>query len=113
MLPMQGVGGPCCRLVRVADIARVRDFQAVGPIRVDEVEGVAVDVHVGDRLFDLRHMAGNTLTSRAARGVVRVLFDRCCMRPILRIRPVAGQTYAAGRLPQHEPALRSAWNLRW
>jgi hypothetical protein len=106
VLPMQqGVRCPSCRLVRVADIARVRDFQAVGPIRVDEVEGVTADVHVRDRLFDLRHMAGNTLTSRAARHVVRVLFDRRRVRAILRVRPMAGQTYAAGGLPQHEPAL--------
>ena len=28
----QGVGGPCRRLVRVADIARIRNLQAVGPM---------------------------------------------------------------------------------
>ncbi len=60
VLPVcQSIRCPRCRFVRVADIARVRDLQVVGPRRIDEMEGMATDIHVGDRLFDLRHVAGD------------------------------------------------------
>ena len=44
--------------------------------RRDETERVAAHVHVGDRLCDLRHVAGDALAARAAGLVMRVLLDR-------------------------------------
>ena len=84
----------------MADVARVRDLQAVGPRRIDEVEGVTTDVHVGDRLFDLRHVAGDALASWAAELVVRVFLDRVRVRPILRVRSVAREAHLIGRRTQ-------------
>src|SRR6266404_2378616 len=108
ILPVQqGVHCPRRRFVRMADVARVRDFQAVGPLRIDEVEGMAADVHVCDRLLDFRHVAGDALAARAARSMVGMLFDRRGMRAILRVRPVTGEAYAAGRLPQHGVIIRA------
>jgi hypothetical protein len=108
ILPMQqSVSGPRGRLVRMADITSVRNFEAVGPLRIDEVEGMAAYVHVRERLLDLGHMAGDALTARAAGGVMCVLLDRRGMRTVLRVRPMTGHAYAAARFPQHGVILRA------
>jgi hypothetical protein len=60
----------------MATRTRVRDLVLVGHRRTDELERVAADVDVGDGLFDLRHMAGDTVAARAAGLVVRVAFVR-------------------------------------
>jgi hypothetical protein len=103
----QSIRRPRCRFVCMADIAGVRNFQAIGLRRIDEMEGVAADVHVGNRLFDLRHIAGDTLAAGATRGMVGMLFDRRGMRAILRVRPVTSEACATGRLPQHGIILRA------
>src|SRR6202020_10506 len=59
VLPVrQSVRCPRRWFVRMADVARVRDLQAIGPRRINEGEGVAAHIHVGDRLLDRRHVAG-------------------------------------------------------
>ena len=47
----------------MAYVAGVWNFQAVGPIRKDEMESVARDVHVRDRLLDLWHVAGDAFAA--------------------------------------------------
>jgi hypothetical protein len=57
------VRGPLGRFVRMAHVAGVRNLQGVGGRRRNETECVATDAHVGNRLFDTRHVASNALIS--------------------------------------------------
>jgi len=43
--------------VRVAAVARIWNFVLIRHVRRHEVERVATDIDVGNRLFDLRHVA--------------------------------------------------------
>ena len=103
----QGVCCPRRRFVGMADIARIRDFQAVGSVRIDEVERVASDIHIGDGLLDLWHVAGNALTAGAPNRVMGMLLDRRGMRPILSVWPVTCQAHSARGLSQHGVILRT------
>ena len=94
----------CCpggRLVSVAEIAGIRNFQCLGLRRPNEAEGVAADLHVSDGLGDLRHMAGDARAARAAGCVVRVLLDAGGMRPVLGIGAVASQAKRVAGLAHH------------
>ena len=72
-------------LVGMANVARIGNFQDVGVGRRDELERMAADVHIRNRLLDLRHVAGNTLTPCAAGLVMRMGFDARRVRAVLRI----------------------------
>src|SRR5271168_4988917 len=66
VLPMhERVRRPLGGLVLVAFVAGIRNLQAVGEVRINEMERVASDVHVGDRLRDLGHVAGDALAAGA------------------------------------------------
>ena len=67
--------------------ARIGDFELVGHRRRDERKRVAADVHVGDRLLDLRHMARHTITAGAAARVMGMVFQSGRVRAIRRARP--------------------------
>ena len=57
----------------------------------DEIERVAANIDVRDRLLDLRHMTVHALTAGASRLVMGVLFQSCRVRPVGRCRIVAGE----------------------
>ena len=62
--------------------ARIRDLVLVCHGRSDESEGVATNVHIGDRLFDTRHVAGYALIAGAPGLVMRVFFNRGRVRTV-------------------------------
>lgn len=95
---LERFGGPLGVLLRVAQIARIWHFQALGFHRRDEPEGVAPDIHVRDRLFDSRHVAVDALASGGARLVMCVLFNCEAPRSIRRRRAVTLQAHGTGRL---------------
>ena len=71
---LQLAGRPCIRLVRVARGAGIRHLVLVGHRRSDESERVGAHERTWHTLaLNLRHVAGNALTPRAAHLVVRVL----------------------------------------
>ena len=72
----------------MAGITGIRNLQSVSHCRSDEVKRVAPDVHVGDRLFDLRHVASDALVALATYFVVRVLFYCGRVRTVRRVRAV-------------------------
>lgn len=72
----------------MANIAGIRNFQSVGGCRSDETKGVTAHVHVGYRLLDLRHMAGNALIALAACFVVCVLLYGRRVGAVRRVRAV-------------------------
>ena len=84
----------------MANVAGIGNLVGVRLRRRNEAEGVGVDIHVRDRLLDLRHVAGDALAARAARLVMRVFGDGGGMRPILRVRPVTREAHLARRLAQ-------------
>jgi hypothetical protein len=71
------------------------------------MERVAPDIHVGDCLFNFRHVTGDTFTSRAADLVVRMLLDTRSVGSVLRVRSVTGQAYFIDRLTQDRVVLAS------
>jgi len=72
----QFIGRPGCRFIRVAGGTRVRNLVLVCHCGRDEFEGVGTDERAGDTLgFDLRHMAGDTLTAGIAVLVMGMLFQ--------------------------------------
>ena len=62
--------------------ARIRNLVLIGHFRCDEIERVAADIDVGDRLRDLGHVAGDAFAARALREMMRVRFDRRSMGAI-------------------------------
>ena len=62
--------------------ARVGNFVIVSHGRANKSKRVAANIYVGDCLLDPRHMAGDTLATRASSLVVGVLFDRGYVRAI-------------------------------
>ena len=75
----------------MADVARIRDLVVFRHCRRDESECVAADVIVGKGLLDLRHVAGDTLVSKASGFVAGVLRNRAGVRSIGRAWTVALQ----------------------
>jgi hypothetical protein len=59
---------------------------------------MAPNIDVGDRLLDLGHMTANAFVARRASRMMRVRFDRRCVRPIRRLRTVTGETHDTRRL---------------
>ena len=79
------------------------------------VEGVAADVDVGDRLLDLRHVAGDALAARAAALMMRVRFERGGVRAVRRGRAVAveAQTLAPASIRVGVVRCRAtSWQLK-
>ena len=64
------------------------------------MEGVAPHVHVGDGLFNLRHVASNALTAFATDLVMRMLLDGRCTRAVRRIWAMTIQAQNIGWLHQ-------------
>ena len=79
-------------------IAGVRNLQRIGLAWRDKVERVTSHIHVGDSLFDLRHMTRDTFAPRAADLVMRVLLNAGRMGTVLRVRSVTRQAYLLYRL---------------
>ena len=73
----------------MAHITRIWNLQYLGFARRHEMEGMASDILVRNRLLDLGHMAGDTLIARAIRLVMGMRFDAGRMRAGLRVRAVA------------------------
>src|SRR5260370_5814829 len=91
---------PRGRLVLMAGVAGIGHLQDFGPGGRDEAKRVAADVHAGDGLLDLGHVAFHAFVAGAAGLVVRVLLDRGGARTIRRLWAVALQTQHASRLQQ-------------
>ena len=75
----------------MATRARIGNLVFVCHRRGDEIERVAANIDVRDRLLDLRHVAVHALTAGAAGLVMGVLFERRSVWPVGRFRIVAGQ----------------------
>jgi len=90
----------------VADIAGIWTLQLLCLRRGDEAESVTTDVNIGNRLLDLRHVAGGTFISAARDLVMSVLFDGSGVKTIRRTRTVAFQAdyirwpYGVGAVPR-------------
>ena len=54
----------------MADIAGIRYLQLLCFRRREETESVTADVDIGNRLLDLRHVAGDTFVSAAGNLVI-------------------------------------------
>ncbi len=61
---------------------------------------MAANIHVGERLLDLRHMAGNTFAARTAGFMMGVFFDAAGVRTIGRFWAMAFETHDICRLDQ-------------
>jgi len=85
----------------VTDVARVGYSERIRLSRGDEFERVCANVDITDRLLDFRHVAGNALTSRAVRFVVRMSFQAWSMRTVRGIGSMAIQADCIGGLPKH------------
>ncbi len=75
----------------MADIAGIWDLQLLCLRWRDEAESVTADVHIGNRLLDLRHVTGDTFISAARDLVMSVLFNGSSVRTIRRMGTVAFQ----------------------
>ena len=94
-------------LIRVTTGARIGNLELFAHRWRDEPERVAADVDIGDRLFDLRHVAGDAVAARTAFRMVRVIFDRGRMRAIGRARRVTVETDRCRRLSELGIVLRA------
>lgn len=94
------LGRPCKSFFFVAGCARIRNFICSRHRRGNESKGVAADVLIGERLFDLWHVTRDALPARAAGFVVRVFFDRARMRTVRRARTVAFEAHHVCRFDQ-------------
>ena len=76
-------------------------FKRLGRRRRDEAEGVAADIHVGDGLLDLRHVAADALAARRCRpcDACAARWSRCAGRWATSGRGTVRQI-VAGRLDQ-------------
>ncbi len=90
------LSSPSKTLVLMTGRAWVRDLIFRGHNRRDKSEGVAANVHVGKRLLDWRHVAGNTFSAGATGLVMRVFFDLRGMRTVGRAWPVTFQAHDVG-----------------
>jgi hypothetical protein len=60
----------------------IRNFVGLCPCRRNEPERMASHVHIRDGLFNLRHVARNTLAACAPGLVMRVLVESRRMRSV-------------------------------
>src|SRR5215469_12291775 len=63
---------PCGVVIAMARVARVRLLVLSRQKRRHEAERVSADVHIRDRLFDLRHVASYAFCAGAVCGMARV-----------------------------------------
>lgn len=56
----------------MTSIASIRNFQSFSRRRRNKMERMTADIDVCNRLFDLRHVARDTLATRTIRLVMRV-----------------------------------------
>src|SRR4051794_1608304 len=68
---------------------------------------MAADIYVGDRLFDLRHVAGRALAAGTIRLVMRVGLEGFSVRTVLRVRAMACAANVVSRCPEQR-LVRSA-----
>ena len=73
-------------------IAGVWNFKRFGVARRHEVEGMASDILVRDRLRDLRHMTGDAFVAGAPHLMVRMRFNRGRVRSRLCVGAVTIET---------------------
>src|SRR5580704_15148987 len=105
----QGLHRPRRRLVSMTDVARVGDLQTLCLRRGYETESMSANIHAGDGLLDLWHMAVDAFTAGAAGLVMRVLLDRGGARTVGRIRSVAIEAENVGGFPQVGIVLRTVY----
>src|SRR5580692_2483466 len=84
----------------MARVAGVGGFVGVRFLWRNEAEGVRMDIHVRNRLLNLRHMTGDALAAGAIRFMMHVLLDRSRTRSVLGVRAVTRQTNLAGWFAQ-------------
>src|SRR4029078_304664 len=101
------LSSPRCVVILVANVAGVRDLQRIRFAGRYEVKGMAADVYVGDRLLDLRHVAGRALAVRTVRLVMRVGFDRFGVRTILRFWAMARAANIVARCTEERLVFRT------
>src|SRR5690242_20349880 len=95
-------GRPFGVLVLVAGVAGVRNLLALGLGGRDEMESMGGNERPARQFRqNLGHMTGHALAASAAYLVMRMLFKRCGMRPVLAAHAVAGGTDLVYRLAQH------------
>src|SRR5262249_5508785 len=80
--------------------ARVRHLRDLSRAGRNEAEGVAADVHVGDGLFDARHVARDALAAGAPGLMVRVLFEGRSTRAVGRAGAMAFEADGVRRLDE-------------
>src|ERR1700739_940577 len=85
----------------MADIASIWNLQRLGFARGDEVERMAPNLLVRDRLGDLRHMTGDAFVASATGLMMRVRLDRGRVWPGLGIRAVTVETQGIAGLAHH------------
>src|SRR5262249_43152485 len=98
---------PSGNLIRVTEIACVRNLQRLSLLRPNEPKCMAADLHVAKSLRDWRHMTGGASAARAAESVMRVLLDAGGMGTVLRVGAVAGQAHRIPQLAQHRLVFRA------
>ena len=97
---LQSLPCPLRGLIRVTCCARVRDLVLIRHFRCDEIKRMAANIDVGNRHFNFRHVARDTLTARAPRLMVSVGLDRWSVWPILGSGSMAGQAHLRSRSPE-------------
>ena len=85
----------------MAQCAGVWNVERLGRRGGNEAEGVGMHVHVLDRLFDQRHMAGDALAACAVWLVMRMGGNAVREWADRRVRSVATQAKRVALLPQH------------
>jgi hypothetical protein len=84
----------------MAHIAGIRNSKHVRLCGRDELECVCANVHISDRLLDLRHVASDALISWAIGLVMCMGFDARSVRTIGCVGAVTVQAYLGRRLPE-------------
>lgn len=87
--------------------ARIGNLQCIRSCRGNELEGLGADVHIGNRLFDLRHVTGNTFVSGTGGRVMGVRFEGRRPRAIGRVWTVALKTENSSRLDEVRVVFRA------
>lgn len=103
----QGLLSPLDAFVRVAERARVWNFERLCRCRGDEAERMSVDFHIPKRLLDQRHVAGHALAARAIQLVMGGGGDALGERADRRGRPVAAEAQRVPFLAQHRDIVAS------
>ena len=73
--------------------AWVGNFVGFGHRRTNKAERVAAHIDIGNRLLNLRHVAGDAVIAGAAGFVMRVFLHCCCVRTVRRPRAMTFQAH--------------------